>query len=135
MLFLFDTNAVSDYMRGDVRIAARFAALTATDQAIICSIVRGEILWGIRRLPQGRRRSDLEQAAAIALPALQCFPVPESAGDQYSKIKLDSQSAGFTLDENDMWIAATTLALGATIITRDKDFSRIVGLTIQDWTA
>jgi predicted nucleic acid-binding protein len=135
MLFLFDTNAVSDYMRGEPRIAAQLAALPPSDQAIICSIVRGEILWGIGRLPPGRRRSDLEQAAAIALPALQCFAVPESAGDQYSRIKLASQSAGFTLDENDMWIAATTLALGATIVTRDKDFSRIVGLTIQDWTA
>ena len=102
MLFLFDTNAVSDYMRGEPRIAARLAALPPSDQAIICSIVRGQILWGIGRLPPGKRRSDLEQAAAIALPALQCFPVPESAGDQYANIKLASQSAGIALDENDI---------------------------------
>ena len=42
MIFLFDTNAVSDYMRGEPHIAARLVALPPSDQAIICSIVRGE---------------------------------------------------------------------------------------------
>jgi predicted nucleic acid-binding protein len=39
------------------------------------------------------------------------------------------------LDENDLWIAATALATGATLITRDGDFQQIEGLSVQDWTA
>jgi len=39
------------------------------------------------------------------------------------------------LDENDLWIAATALAMGAALITRDSHFEQIEGLSVQDWTA
>ena len=38
------------------------------------------------------------------------------------------------LDENDLWIAATAAALAATLVTRDKDFTRVPGLIAGDWT-
>jgi predicted nucleic acid-binding protein len=33
-----------------------------------------------------------------------------------------------------LWIAATALAIGAVLDTRARDFSRITGLTVEDWT-
>jgi predicted nucleic acid-binding protein len=38
------------------------------------------------------------------------------------------------LDENDLWIAATALALDAVLVTRDSDFQQIEGLSVNDWT-
>ena len=38
---------------------AHAAALASNDEGAICPIVRGEILYGLARLPQGRRRDDL----------------------------------------------------------------------------
>jgi predicted nucleic acid-binding protein len=38
------------------------------------------------------------------------------------------------MDDNDLWIAATALAEGAILVTRDKDFSRFPSLALQDWT-
>jgi predicted nucleic acid-binding protein len=38
------------------------------------------------------------------------------------------------LDENDLWIAATALALYATLISRDSDFHYIDGLKVENWT-
>jgi predicted nucleic acid-binding protein len=32
------------------------------------------------------------------------------------------------LDENDLWIAATALARGATLVSRDRDFAGIEAL-------
>ncbi len=43
-------------------------------------------------------------------------------------LKVARQQRGLTLDENDLWVAATALALGATLVTRDGDFSGIPGL-------
>jgi len=45
-----------------------------------------------------------------------------------------SSKARSGLDENDLWIAATALALGATLVSRDADVQQIGGLRVEDWT-
>lgn len=135
MLFLLDTNAFSDLMREHPKIDAHLASLTPADRAVICSVVRGEIRYGIERLPQGKRRQELGVKAAELFAILPCESVPEAAGDHYARVKLTRQQKGLTLDENDLWIAATALALGAVLISRDSDFQQIDGLTVNDWTA
>lgn len=135
MDFLLDTNGFSDLMRADPQVEARLAALPASDRVVICTIVRGEILFGIQRLPSGRRRRDLETKAASLFAVIPCEPVPEAAGDHYATLKMDRLRLGLGLDENDLWIAATALALGAVLVTRDLDFSRLTGLHAEDWTA
>ncbi len=114
---------------------SHLASLSPTDRVVICSVVRGEIRYGIERLPQSKRRQDLEVKAAKLFTALPCESVPGAAGDHYARIKLMRQQKGLTLDENDLWIAATALALGAVLISRDSDFQQIDGLTVNDWTA
>ena len=61
--------------------------------------------------------------------------MPETAADVYAQIKIAREQQGLRLDENDLWIAATASALGATLVTRDSDFRAVAGLTITDWTA
>ena len=95
---------------------------------VTCTISRGEILFGIARLPSGRRRTELEEAGRQFLAAVRCEPVPERAGD--ATVKLARQQRGLALDENDLWVAATALALGATLVSRDRDFGRIDGLPV-----
>jgi predicted nucleic acid-binding protein len=34
------------------------------------------------------------------------------------------------MDENDLWVAATALALGATLVSRDRDFEGVDGLRV-----
>ena len=62
------------------------------------------------------------------LAVFPCEPVPERAGDLYAAVKLARQQRGLGLDENDLWVAATALALGATLVSRDNDFKSIDGL-------
>lgn len=60
MLFLLDTNAFSDLMREHPQMDTYLAGIPPTDRVVICSVVRGEIRYGIERLPQGKRRQELE---------------------------------------------------------------------------
>ena len=135
MDFLFDTNAFSDLMRERPKLDVRLASISPDDRVVICSVVRGEIRYGIERLPQGKRRQELETKAARLFAVIPCEPVPEAAGDHYAMVKLSRQQKGLALDENDLWIAATALALGAALISRDSDFQHIEGLAVEDWTA
>ncbi len=38
------------------------------------------------------------------------------------------------MGDNDLWIAATALALDATFVTTDDDFAQCQGLRIENWT-
>ncbi len=135
MTSLLDTNAFSDLMREHPKVDARLESISSTHRVVICSVVRGEIQYGIERLPQGKRRQELETKAVKLFAILPCEPVPEAAGDHYARVKLTRHRKGLALDENDLWIAATALALGAVLISRDSDFQQIDGLTVEDWTA
>jgi predicted nucleic acid-binding protein len=130
MTYLFDTNAISDLMRASPIAEAWLSSLSASDQVVTCSIVRGEILFGISKLPAGKRRAELEETGRQFLAAFLCETVSERAGDHYAAIKLSRQQNGLSLDENDIWIAATALALDATLVSRDSDFAGIEGLRL-----
>lgn len=135
MIFLLDTNAFSDMMRSHPQVNARLAGVVATDRVITCPIVRGEIRYGIERLPQGKRRIEIENNAASLFAIIPCEPMPEAAGDCYARLRVQQQRKGVAMDENDFWIAATALSLGAVLVSRDGDFQQIAGLAVEDWTA
>jgi tRNA(fMet)-specific endonuclease VapC len=134
MMFLLDTNAFSDLMRKHSKLDARMSALAPVDRVVICPVVRGEIRYGIEQLPQSERRQDLETQAGPLFAVIPCETIPETAGDHYARIKLTRQQKGLVLDENDLWVAATALALDVVLITRDSDFQQVEGLSVNDWT-
>jgi predicted nucleic acid-binding protein len=135
LIYLFDTNAFSDLMREYPPMESRVAALSEQDSVIICPVVRGEVLYGIVRLPEGKRRTDLMSKANRLFASIPCEAIPETAGDFYANVKNACYNKGLALDENDLWIAATVFASGSVLVTRDGDFQAVDGLTVIDWTA
>jgi tRNA(fMet)-specific endonuclease VapC len=133
MTFVLDTTAFSDLVRDHPKTSARLASVSSVEQVVICPVVRGEVRYGIERLAHGRQRQALEARAAQLFAIIPCEPIPEAAGDHYASVKLSRQRKGLTLNENDLWIAATTLALGAVLVSRDSDFQQIDGLKVEDW--
>ena len=134
MTFLLDTNAFSDLMREHSAFEKRLAGLSENDAVVLCTVVRGEILFGLLRLEPGKRRSELESKAGKLFAAIPCEPISETAAAHYAKTKQSRQTKGLALDENDLWIAACALALPATLVSRDSDFRQIDGLNVEDWT-
>lgn len=117
-------------MRADAGMASWLSSIGADDRVVICAIARGEILFGIERLAPGRRRTDLENKAASLFAVLPGEPIPPAAGDRYARVKISQQRRGLSLDENDLWIAATAMALGATLVSGDSDFQSIEELVV-----
>jgi predicted nucleic acid-binding protein len=93
MTYLLDTNAISDLMRAAPRIENWMASLGEDDRVITCTIVRGEILFGIAKLPEGRRRTELEQTGHQFLASLRCEPVPEPAAMLTPPLSLPGNNA------------------------------------------
>jgi tRNA(fMet)-specific endonuclease VapC len=121
-------------MRKRPEIRGRLSSFGPAHDIVTCPIARGEILFGIAKLPEGRRRQELAERAMSALAEVPCESVPETAGEAYAQIKAARRRQGLTLDENDLWVAATAKALGAVLVSTDRDFAQIDGLTVEDWT-
>jgi predicted nucleic acid-binding protein len=134
MIFPLDTNAVSDFMDRHAVLDQHLAALAPDDHVVTCTIVRGEILYGIEKLPAGKRKDALSAKAHATLNGIRCELIPVAAGDVYGKLKAQAQGRGKTLDDNDLCIAATAIALGAILVSRDPDVRKIPALRIEDWT-
>src|SRR6516165_19311 len=132
--YLLDTTACSDFMREHRKVSSRLTHLLPTGRVCICTIIRGEILYGLQQMPEGKKRDELRRKARNLFSALPCEPIPENAADHYARLRGEAETKGLRLDDNDLWIAATTIVLDAVLVTRDCDFRRVRGLLVEDWT-
>ena len=135
MIYLLDTNAIRDLTDNNANVQRHLRNLLPTDRAIVCPIVQGEVLFGIERTARGRRREELTIRTARVLNMLPCEPITLEAANYYAEIKARLESDGRSKANNDLWIAATALALDAILVTRDSDFQDVEGLSVEDWTA
>ncbi len=134
MIYLLDTNAISDLMRGNPCVVARLAAVQASDRVITCIIARGEVLHGLLRMPPGKRKDEFQMKAANIFASILCEPANNRVADFYAMIKVAQEKLGMSLAENDLWIAAIASEMNATLVSRDKDLKRVAGLSVVDWT-
>ena len=101
---------------------------------VTCAIVRGEIRYGLERLPLGKRRTNLEAKAGIVFASMPVEPITSVAADIYGTIRGSMVLQGQNSDDNDLWIAAAALSLGASLVSNDKVFSLVPGVVVEDWT-
>ncbi len=135
--YLLETTTCSRLMENNPIVKRRLDSLAESGYPFTIPIVQGEILFGIERLPIGRKRQDLEQRANYLFSELQCDPIPKETGIYYAQLKREAEKHGTSVAENDLWIAATALALDAILVTSDSDFQRVqglLGLQLEDWT-
>jgi predicted nucleic acid-binding protein len=134
VIYLLDTNCIADLMRRQPAVVAKLDGVHAPNRAVVCSIVVGEVLFGVDRLPAGNRQTELRRQAFDLFKMISCEPVRFSAAHRFSEIKCMLEKAGKAQRDDDLWIAACALDLGATLVTRDFGFQQISGLPIEDWS-
>ena len=138
-MIVLDTNVLSELMRAepDARVLAWVAA---QPRALLCTthINQAEILYGIAALPEGRRRTALAVAAEAIFAedfAGRILPFGAAATARYADIVLARRRAGNPIEGFDALIAATALAAGAGVATRDTGGFAGCGLSlINPWT-
>lgn len=129
---LLDTNAVSDLMRDHPPMLARIAL--HTDPITTNVVTVGEVRYGLERLPVGKKRADLEARSLRVFANLRIEVVTGVIADTYGRLKASLEGQGLNLEDNDLWIAATAMALGSVLVSRDHIFTRVPGLQIEDWS-
>lgn len=136
-MFILDTNVLSEIMREvpDPRVAdwlrgCPIAAMFTT------AISETEILYGVRCLPDGQRRSRLVAAARELFAstfAERVLAFDAAAADRCADIRIASERSGKPIGREDGMIAAIAHAKGATIVTRDRDFAGCGVPVVNPW--
>jgi tRNA(fMet)-specific endonuclease VapC len=125
---LIDTDLLLDLERGR-RVPALDAALGEEDRAISVITV-SELLHGVLRATgaiQLRRRAFVEHL----LGGIEAIPVTEPVARMHAQIWADLAGRGEMIGAHDLWIAATAVAHGFGVATRNgADFARVTGLRV-----
>ncbi len=124
-------------MAHNLHVTAHLDSLSdVNDYVFTCTIVRGEILYGIQRLPIGHRRQVLENQVVNLFEELPYLAIPKETADYYATLKSQTEQLGTAMSENDLWIAATAMTFDTILVSADSDFQRIIefGLQVENWT-
>ena len=121
--FLLDTNIIVEFVRDSEtwrRIRHDYGLFVVEPTPLICFVSQGELrslakqwAWGGRKLAQLRFCF-----AHFGIEPIEDDRVVEA----YAMLDAYAVSEGVTIGKNDLWIAATAVVTGATLLTTDQDF-------------
>jgi predicted nucleic acid-binding protein len=133
-MILVDTNVWSELMRPapDERVRAwDHANANAT---WLSTVVLGELLSGVALMPNGQRKIALERGyeTLIAIQADRIVSFDLEASRQYARVLAHQVEAGRNPGTADTQIAATALARGMALATRNTRHFEGLGLKLID---
>jgi tRNA(fMet)-specific endonuclease VapC len=101
-------------------------------QIKIPAVVKAELLLGALKSDHPKRTGGVVNDF---IAPFEVAPFDDYATKIYARIRYELERIGKPIGPNDLIIAATTIAQGATLVTHNiKEFSRIKSLKIVDWT-
>ncbi len=132
---VLDTNVVSELMRSGPD-AGVVAWVNQLSPAAVCttSVTLAEVRFGIARLPTGRRRALLDDAAdeVFATFASRVLPFDAVAAGHYAGVVVEREHAGAPVSGFDAQIAAICRVHRAALATRDTGDFDGLGLDLID---
>lgn len=138
MVILLDTNVLSELMRlqPEPRVLA-WADGLSPEEAAITAMNEAEILHGLARLPDGKRKRALQQswdALVVELFAERVWSFTSEAAHWYGEVLCHRERTARPMATADAVIAAIALAHGVPLATRDvADFAGIGLELINPW--
>lgn len=136
-MIVVDTNVLSELMRPSPSARVRSWVDDQTPSSIFTtSITVAEILYGIERLPDGKRKQGFTVAATELFTTFsdRVLPFDDRASRVYARVVSQSVKLGVPMDGFDAQIAAICDAHNAMLATTNtKDFEHLEISLINPW--
>jgi tRNA(fMet)-specific endonuclease VapC len=129
-MYALDTNTVLDYFKGKGRVGEHLLA-TPPGEVALPAVAAYEVWVGVLGSQNAKRRqAEYEQFLAV----VGILPFDAIAGRRAAELRLALERKGESIGPMDTLIAATALANGATLVTRNvREFERVPGLSVANW--
>lgn len=135
LLYLLDSNILSEPMRPhpDPGVIAKLDE--HGDVIAMSSISWHEMLFGVERMPVGKRRARIEDYLLQLLgPSLPVLPYDERAASWHASERARLNNQGLHSSFADGQIASIAATNALTLVTRNtKDFRNYQGLMVENW--
>jgi len=131
--FLLDTNIPSEFRnpRPEPRVV-KWVDSVAEDSVFISVVTLGEIRKGCELLDAGKRRKELDwlEVEVREWFAGRILPVTDAIAERWGRLEAQRQRLGLPLNTADGQIAATALEHGLTLVTRNVNDFRDLGVVV-----
>ena len=124
---LLDTNIVTALFKGEEGIATK---IDQAAEVFIPVIVVGELEYGALHSQQIIKNKNAINDLVNAYPVLD---IDTDTAYFYGQVKAALRKQGTPIPENDVWIAAIAIKHNLTLVTRDKHFQQVHGITLEEW--
>jgi hypothetical protein len=99
---------------------------------VVDPVILGEVLYGILRLPRGKRRQRLERWFDAGVSRIACLAWDAPTGLRWARLLADLRRRGRAMPIKDSLIAATALVHGIPVATRNTADFRASGVEVID---
>lgn len=125
---LVDSDWLVDYLKGKDNARKLLSPLIETGAVATSVIVCGEILEGLENVaaPDSHRK-----AFADVLEGIPLLNLDIETAQIFARHRSRLRARGEPIPDHDLWIAATAVRHGLTLLSRDRHFDRIPGLRLH----
>jgi tRNA(fMet)-specific endonuclease VapC len=132
MNYLLDTNICVLLIRQKSPQVLAHLTTQGIDDVCISSITAAELQYGVHKSSQIDQN---QQALDQFLLPLNILPFDLPAAQRYGQVRATLERQGLPIRSLDTLIAAHALSAQLTLVTNNvREFSRVAGLSIEDWT-
>jgi tRNA(fMet)-specific endonuclease VapC len=132
---LIDASILIEHERGHVSLEPHIAG-REQEEFFLSVVTASELLHGVHRAadPNVRaRRSAFVEAVLERFPLL---PVDLATARAHAQLWAGLMAEGRLIGPHDLWLAATCLAHGLTMVTANvREFTRVPGLVVESWAS
>ncbi len=133
MGILIDASILIDAERGHLDLATRVAH-RPDEEAFLSVITASELLHGVHRATHDEQRAKRAAFVEGLLQRLPLLDVDLATARAHARTWADLAAAGIRIGPHDLWLAATCIAHGLTLITaNEREFARVPGLDLETW--
>ena len=130
---LIDSSVLIAAERGTLDLDLVLQDYEDVDYAL-SAITASELLHGVHRADSDERRSNREAFVETILSRLPVIAFDLVAARTHARLWAQLAARGVTIGAHDLLIAATAIARGLDVVTRDeRSFPKIQGLSLIRW--
>ena len=131
-IYLLDTDTCIFILRRSIpALLSRIQSVPLHEQAISV-VTLAELLYGVQ---ESSKKKTNQAGVDALLRHVTVMEWPAKGAEHYAEIRADLRRKGQSIGANDLMIAAHARSEGAIVVTNNlKDFGRVKGLKVENWT-